>query len=314
MSKNLYSLFSKMTGWECARLSGPEAKDFLQRLTTANFKRLFAGQFTPAALLQATGKMITYFKALMLSDGSYLLLAPPQQDGSSSAQAVHDALERMHFRENFTITPVPSELVYFRALGLSRPQAAPALEPRALAQTDSQVIWLNENKWNALPIQVDYGAIVQAAHASQFANELQMQGFSEAPTLEPYRIQAGDPAWPQELNPSTMPLEARLDDAVHENKGCYPGQEVIERVRSMGQPSRLLVKVRGQGLAPLVSSALEALGAEVGALTSVAQAPYDQGWVGLGYVKRVALKPDAQFAVSGQAVSLESIQPTESQS
>lgn len=307
MSKNL---FTRMSGWECARVVGPEAKDFMQRLTTANFKRLFPGRFTPAALLQANGKMITYFKALMLADSSYLLLAPPQQDGTSAAQAVFDALEKMHFRENFTIAPVPNELVYYRVLAQTAPQAAGALDTGAIAQTTNGDLWLNENKWHVDQFRFDFGAVVQTSRAAQFEAELKTQGFEAAQNLEPYRLQAGDPAWPLDLNSSTMPLEARLDDAVHENKGCYPGQEVIERVRSMGQPPKLLVRVRGQGAAPQPSSALEAAGAEAGSLTSVSPAPSGQGWVALGYVRRVALKPDAQFSVLGQAVSVEPTQPT----
>lgn len=291
-----------MAGWECVQVSGPEARDFLQRLTTANFKRLTPGQFTPAALLQATGKLIVYFKTLMLADNSYLLLVPPQADGASAAQAAFAALEKLHFRENLTITPRASEWVYLRVLGVDEPPAPP-VAPGALEHTTDGEIWFNENRWNLAPYRFDFGLVVPTARVQPAAEELANAGFEPVATLEPYRVRAGDPAWPSELNPGVMPLEAHLDDAVHENKGCYPGQEVIERVRSMGQPPKLLALIRGEGELPPGQAPIMNGDQSVGSLTSAVADPLGSGWVGLGYVKRVALTADAQFAVAGQVVS-----------
>ena len=44
-----------------------------------------------------------------------------------------------------------------------------------------------------------------------------------------------------------MPLELGLYDGVAGNKGCYPGQEVIERVITQGSPPRRLVLVAATG-------------------------------------------------------------------
>ncbi|MBU6375957.1 MAG: tRNA-modifying protein YgfZ, partial [Bdellovibrionales bacterium] len=50
-----------------------------------------------------------------------------------------------------------------------------------------------------------------------------------------------------EITHEVMPLELGLYDGVAESKGCYPGQEVIERVISQGAPPRRLVLVESTG-------------------------------------------------------------------
>jgi folate-binding protein YgfZ len=70
------------------------------------------------------------------------------------------------------------------------------------------------------------------------------------PTLENWRIQALRPRVGIEIDDSTMPLEVGLIDAVSQGKGCYPGQEVIERIISMGTPPRRLAKLEGTWAPP----------------------------------------------------------------
>jgi len=57
------------------------------------------------------------------------------------------------------------------------------------------------------------------------------------------RIERGIPAWGRELNADTLPAEAGLDaTAVDFHKGCYIGQEVVSRIRSVGHANRTLEK------------------------------------------------------------------------
>ena len=59
--------------------------------------------------------------------------------------------------------------------------------------------------------------------------------------LEPLRIEAGTPAWGQELDDMILPAEAGLDEThVSFTKGCYPGQEPIARLHYRGRPNRRL--------------------------------------------------------------------------
>src|SRR4051812_3620857 len=105
------NLFASMTGWQCVEIKGPDAQDFLQRLTTVDFKRLPEKSFTPGTLLNPTGKVQLYFKALHLARGHYLLLVPPSSPEASSAQVAYETFERMYFRENLTLAPLPTQWI-----------------------------------------------------------------------------------------------------------------------------------------------------------------------------------------------------------
>jgi folate-binding protein YgfZ len=59
--------------------------------------------------------------------------------------------------------------------------------------------------------------------------------------LERLRIEHCVPRWGAELGPDTLPAEAGLEaTAVDFHKGCYIGQEVVSRIRSVGHANRAL--------------------------------------------------------------------------
>jgi folate-binding protein YgfZ len=70
----------------------------------------------------------------------------------------------------------------------------------------------------------------------------------DAVTMDLERIDSGIPAIPRELGPADLPQEGGLEaDAVSFSKGCYLGQEVMARLRSMGRVRRRLIPVRVSG-------------------------------------------------------------------
>jgi tRNA-modifying protein YgfZ len=59
--------------------------------------------------------------------------------------------------------------------------------------------------------------------------------------LEIIRTEHGVPHWGAELTPDTLPAEAGLDRThIDFHKGCYIGQEVISRIKSVGHVNRQL--------------------------------------------------------------------------
>ncbi len=74
--------------------------------------------------------------------------------------------------------------------------------------------------------------------------------------VERLRIEFGRPKWGAELGPDTLPAEAGLDEtAVDFFKGCYIGQEVVSRVRSVGHANRALRRFEvSQGAPPAVGA------------------------------------------------------------
>lgn len=120
--------------------------------------------------------------------------------------------------------------------------------------------------------------------------------FASAEDAEVMRIVAGVPRWGAELGEDTMPAEAGLEErAVSYTKGCYIGQEVVSRVRSVGHVNwslRGFRLVSGDRLEPgmILRGAGDSSGREVGSITSACllSAPGANAavWIGLGYARR----------------------------
>ncbi len=107
---------------------------------------------------------------------------------------------------------------------------------------------------------------------------------------ETLRVEAGRPAYGQDMDESTILSETGLvDRAVDHTKGCYTGQEIIVRIRDRGHVNRSL---RGllfsEGPAPKTGTKLFLEDRVVGEVTSVVESPRRDGPIGLGYVHRDA--------------------------
>ena len=89
----------------------------------------------------------------------------------------------------------------------------------------------------------------ETAGARPLAGALAGAGAAEidAETFALLRLEAGRPAFPADMNETTIPLEAGIESrAISETKGCYVGQEVIVRIlhRGQGRVARRLVGLR----------------------------------------------------------------------
>jgi folate-binding protein YgfZ len=114
--------------------------------------------------------------------------------------------------------------------------------------------------------------------------------------LERLRIEAGTPRWGHEIDDRVLPAEARLDErAISFDKGCYPGQEPIARLRYRGHVNRRLRVVDVDDARP----GNEILCGEkvVGRITSAVPA------VALGYV-RIEVADDVELTVDGAPARL----------
>jgi hypothetical protein len=80
---------------------------------------------------------------------------------------------------------------------------------------------------------------------------------AEADDIERMRIASGIPSVPADIGPADLPNEGGLDkDAISYSKGCYLGQEVMARIKSLGRVRRTLVRVHGSGPRPGLPSIL----------------------------------------------------------
>ena len=110
--------------------------------------------------------------------------------------------------------------------------------------------------------------------------------------FETARIEAGIPRYGADMDETNIPLECGIESrAVTYNKGCYIGQEVINRIHSVGHVNR---ELRGLRLAddlktlPSRGDKLFHAGKEVGHITSAVKSPLLNANIALGYVRREA--------------------------
>jgi tRNA-modifying protein YgfZ len=118
--------------------------------------------------------------------------------------------------------------------------------------------------------------------------------------VETFRIERGIPEWGHELNEDVIPNEAGLDQkAVSYTKGCYVGQEVISRLKSLGHVNRKLCGVQlieGSVLTggdKLVNDS----GQQTGFVTSATMSSKLGAFIGLAYIKRNFDRPGSRYRV-----------------
>jgi len=106
--------------------------------------------------------------------------------------------------------------------------------------------------------------------------------------LSALRLEQGIPWFGYDFGEKQIPHEAGLQDShISYTKGCYTGQEIVERVRSRGQVNRVRVLLKLSGTeVPAGGTVLMADGKEVGHVTRAAFSPELQALLAMGYVRR----------------------------
>jgi len=116
------------------------------------------------------------------------------------------------------------------------------------------------------------------------------------------RIRAGIPAIPADIGPGELPNEGGLDAvAISYTKGCYLGQEVMARLKSMGQVRRRLQRVAWSGPVPPLPAALYTGGRQVGELRSAVAT--EKGGEGLALLTLLNLPANAALSLAPDAAA-----------
>ena len=113
-------------------------------------------------------------------------------------------------------------------------------------------------------------------------------------SFETARIEAGIPRFGADMDETNLPLECGIESrAITYTKGCYLGQEVINRIHSVGHVNRELRGLRladDLGVPPVRGDKLFHAGMEVGHVTSAVKSPVFKANIALGYVRREAIQ------------------------
>jgi aminomethyltransferase len=123
--------------------------------------------------------------------------------------------------------------------------------------------------------------------------------------LEVFRVAAGIPRYGVDIRSQDLPQETGQMQALSFTKGCYIGQEIVERIRSRGAVHRILMGFVVNGPLPSTGARVQANGKDVGEITSTASVPLAREPLGLalGYLRR-------EFATPGAIVQIGNVNGT----
>jgi len=121
-----------------------------------------------------------------------------------------------------------------------------------------------------------------------------------AQALEMWRVLHGIPNYGQDIRDRDLPQETEQTQALNFTKGCYIGQEIVERIRARGQVHRKFTGfVFGERVPALGKYEVE--GRALAEITTIARVPALEGEkdIGLGYVRREALAAGPKINLNG---------------
>ena len=122
------------------------------------------------------------------------------------------------------------------------------------------------------------------------------------------RVEASIPYYGIDFSEDNLLLEVGLDHAVSFNKGCYLGQEVVERIRSRGHVNRKLCGLLLDGEAAAESGdGIQFDGREIGRVTSSVVSPQLKRPVALGYVNKDFWAPGSAVAINRDGTSIRAV-------
>jgi len=118
-------------------------------------------------------------------------------------------------------------------------------------------------------------------------------------SFEIVRAENGVPRYGVDFSQKNIPHETQQLNAVSFTKGCYTGQEIVERVRSQGQVNRLLVGLQLDTANRPANLEVRFGDRTVGTMTSAVFSPRLQKVVGFAIVRREAAIPGTLVTVDG---------------
>jgi folate-binding protein YgfZ len=260
------------------RLTGADRVRFLNGQVTANVTRLAAGRALPACVTTAKGRLCG--DAMLHATGDALLLdADP-----TLREVLPPRFERYIIADDVTIEDVTDELRLIHMLG----EVAPGADLVSDSVSVDRARRFGHDGWDLVLSADAFARVWPALTANVVELDEELQ--------EIIRLEAGVPRWGCELDENTLPPEAGLDRThIDYHKGCYIGQEVISRLKSVGHVNRELAGFISTA-GPLAPGArLFAPGDDehpIGTLTSAAFSFALEKPIALGYLKRGAGFPE----------------------
>jgi folate-binding protein YgfZ len=282
------------TGW--IRVTGEDRVRWLNGMVTNSIQQMTPGEGTYNFLLSVQGRI--QGDASIFAEPNALLI----ETSLAQVPGMIALLDHYIIMDDVELTEVSTD---WSGLLIAGPQAVSLLGRLGLAIEETAPLDMRTVVWGASMVHIIHAYSPLVPQFELWADGPTTAKLYEAllstgavvcdeKSLEWLRILEGTPRYGTDIRDRELPQETAQDRALHFAKGCYLGQEIVERIRSRGNVHRTFCGFRLEGQLPLAGVALEAEGKQVGELTSVAAVPIpapDNRMVqlGLGYVRREAL-------------------------
>jgi len=279
-------------------LTGGDRVRWLNGMVTNNIRDLAQGNGVYAFLLNPQGHILGDLYAYNRGDS---MMIDTDQSQSEKLRATFDHYIIM---DDVEVSDISDKLT---AIGITGPKAREILRAAGFEIPEIQPLQFVDVIWRNVAVTVvrsdnasveSYELWLQPDHATSLRDALTKAGATPvgATAIELLRIAAGIPRYGQDIRERDLPQETEQERAVHFSKGCYIGQEIVERIRSRGSVHRKFTGFEVQGALPFVGTKIQADGKDIGEITSVASLPLVSGErpVALGYVRREIATPGRQ--------------------
>lgn len=310
------------TNWHAiVTLAGRDRVKYLHNISSNDIKSLAEGRGTLALLLNPQAHILAELEVYALAEKLLVLSHASQRERTVTT-----------FRKYVIGSQVQIEDLSERlgGIGIAGPRAAEVVERACdVAVGGLPDFSIKEVAMDGLPCYVFWrsrlgepGAEIIAPGAALPA--LWQRLLAEVRTAggEPIgmtafhtlRLEAGVPWFPADFNDAMIPQEAAVETThISFNKGCYTGQEIVERVRSRGHVNRKRVSLKFSGATPPTpGTKLRANGAEVGYVTSSTVSPGVRTAIGMGYLRREYFAPGSVVEFDGGTAEVLSTKGRES--
>ena len=237
--------------------------------------------------------------------GEYLVLDTDR----SQFENLMNTLKRFIIMDQVELAPAGESL---SAIGVCGPNASQVLASAGIHSAELESLELRELTVNNIAVTVVRGPEQKPGWYEIWANSestpeiwewLVKAGAKPVGTdaLELWRIVRGIPNYGQDIRERDLPQETEQPQALNFTKGCYIGQEIVERIRSRGQVHRKFAGFEFPEAMPQPGK-FEENGKVIAEITSVAEIGGKK--IGLGYVRREAGSPGMQLILGGTTATV----------
>lgn len=287
------------------KVSGPDRASFLQGIITNDVSNLKVGEGLHAALLTVKGHVLADFILLAFEDHVLLETETSVKEKLRAMLSRYKIREKVAIEEVQDLTPIGVQGPLSRVL-IEGITGTPIPELKTFHYTTVQIVQ-NPILLRNQSVTGEGGFIltipkslleVVSEHLQSDGSELGLRQIgSEA--AESLRIEAGIPRYGFDITEENIPLEIDDLDMISFTKGCYVGQEVIARLKFLGQANKHLRGLRiTDAEKPPHNARITRDEREVGRVTSGTYSPSLKQNIAMAYLRR-------ESASSGTGVMVE---------